>query len=165
MADQVVVLEHLLHRVGQGDGDGQGEPLGHRHHQNRDPDDEEGEEGGGVLAAPGPPDDGKLLDAELEHEDDDAEDSCRHAHLADAQGQDGELALEDATPFLLVPLLRLLLLSLFLLQSLVGLLVVVLPSDAVPAPQEGVGAGGMGVVSSVMLLLHFVLPHPQKQQC
>ena len=38
---KVVVLHHLLHGVGQRDGDRQGQALGHRHHQDGDRKDEE----------------------------------------------------------------------------------------------------------------------------
>ena len=38
---KVVVLHHLLHAVGQRDGDGQGETLWHRHHHNGHREDEE----------------------------------------------------------------------------------------------------------------------------
>jgi hypothetical protein len=39
--DQVVVLHHLLHGVGQRQGDGQRQALGHGHHEDGDPNDEE----------------------------------------------------------------------------------------------------------------------------
>ena len=41
MPDEVVVCHHLLDRVGEGEGDREGETLGHRYHQHRHTDNHE----------------------------------------------------------------------------------------------------------------------------
>ena len=46
---KIVVLHHFLHGVGETDGDGQGKPLRHSHHDNGDSEDEELQGAGGYL--------------------------------------------------------------------------------------------------------------------
>jgi len=100
---EILVLEHLLHREGEGDGDREGKPFG-------DGDDEDGDAGDDEAEELRPVDlvvprlHAALLGVEgVGHagaEDEDQRDADIHAHRCDEVGHGIKLLLEDAAALL-----------------------------------------------------------------